>query len=144
MLRLIHDQTYRGANNRTEPIKRFRILKSGVFSSVTVQAESNAGGWKFAGTLDILTFADSTRRSSAIAKTSSIPLNKEPLLIPLNGIEVRYFAFDPYKGRRAFLNEVRLKIWGADFEPITDPGVDIDGDGVNDIAVDDGRIIIPL
>ena len=144
MRRLIHDQVYRGANNRTEPINRFRVLKSGVFSSVTVQAESDAGSWRFAGRLDILTYADATRRSSAIAVTSSIPLNKEPLLITLNGLEVRYFAFDPYKGRRSFLNEVRLKIWGVDFELSEESGVDVDGDGINDIELGNGRVIIPL
>ena len=150
-LRLLHDRPYRGANNKLEPIDRFRVLKSGIFSSVQVQASAKAGGWKFAGSLDILTFGDSTRRTSAIVETVSIPLNKEPLLIKLGRVEVRYFAFDPYKSRRAFLNEFRLKIWAEDYVPkviddetIATTGIDVDGDGDGDLDVKDGILRIPL
>lgn len=115
-LRLIHDKRHQASASKDAPIKRFRILKPGVYSSVAIQAEATTPGWTFAGVFDVLTFGDSSRRTSVIIQSGEIPLNREPFKIELGGKEVRYFAFDPYKGKRSFFNSIHLKVWVEDFD----------------------------
>ena len=110
-LTLIHDKRHQGSPKKDDLIKRFRILKPGTYASVAVQAEADASNWDRAGVFDILTFSDSSRRSSAIVHSAEIPLNKEPFLIRLDSVEVRYFAFDPYRAARSHLNSITLRVW---------------------------------
>jgi hypothetical protein len=117
-VRLIHDRSHsRQPNSQNLSIPRFRVLKPGIYSRVAVAASATAPGWTRAGRLDLIAQVDSSRLE-VIAHQISVPLNQEPILIELpGGQEVRYFAFEAWRSRRAGFARLRLKIWAEDYSP---------------------------
>lgn len=114
MLRVLHDRTH---TRKSEDfgVKRFQIRKPGRYSRLAVSVSADAGSWSRAGTLDLVAAVDASRLE-VIARSVAIPLNQEPILIDLpGGQEIRYFAFDPWRSRRAGFARIRLKIWAEDY-----------------------------
>ena len=115
-MKLIHDRSHsRKPNSEDLSIPRFRVLKPGVYSRVAVAVSANAPGWARAGRLDLIAQVD-TSRLEVIAHRVSVPLNQEPILLDFpGGQEVRYFAFEAWRSRRAGFAQIRLKIWAEDY-----------------------------
>lgn len=115
-MKLIHDRSHsRKPGSEYLSIPRFRVLKPGTYSRVAVAVSANAPGWTRAGRLDLISRVDSSRLE-VIAQQISVPLNQEPILIELpGGQEVRYFAFEAWRSRRAGFARFRLKIWAEDY-----------------------------
>lgn len=121
MLRLIHERTHSAKPGAFE-LPRFRILKPGQYTRMAIQASADAGGWDYAGRLDLIAAVDISR-IEVIARSVSIPLNQEALLIEIKdseypeGLRCLYLAFKAYAGRRSSLAKIRLKIWAEEWDP---------------------------
>lgn len=116
MLKILHERTHADNDPNSIGLKRFQIRKPGRYVQLAVSASADAGNWRTAGRLDVVAAVDASKLE-VIAQSVTIPLNQEPLLVKFpGGQDVRYFAFDPWRSRRAGFAKLRLKIWGEAVE----------------------------